>query len=234
MSSVATPVRKRPASNAEARTGNISLIPTPLEVKKSKSGESLSAQLPILYQLSKDIDGLREFHFEKLRLHREIDDTIGCYAGLARRGSRKRVLLSRSTDQVLSSAPIATSAISGRKRAATSLHDLKMDNPSEDRIAGTENYLDPESLETVDLDFISWARCEGITDIVRSFEVTRPAPSDQMTFGLEALRDYRITHPEKPRRLSDPSSPLTITTVRKSRPWRRIRSTLSVFSHKDS
>lgn len=218
MSWVATPVRKRSASNAEARTGNTSLVPTPLEVNRSKSGISPSPR--ILSQLTKDMDGRRIFHLEKLRLHREIDDTIGCYAGLAWRGSKTNPLLPRITDQVLSAAPIATRATLRRKRAATSLRDLEFDSPIKDLSAGIEEYLKPETLEAVDKDFLRWARQQGISDIVRSgsscrnsLDVTRPAPSDQMTFGREALRDYRITYPEKSRRSSDPVSPRTVATV---------------------
>jgi len=205
MSWVATPVRKRSASNSEARIGNMSLVPTPLEVNRSRSGGSPSPQSPILSQLTENIDGLREFHLEKLRLHREIDDTLGCYAGLARHGSKTSSILPRVTDQVLGLAPIATRATSCRKRAATSLCNLELDSPSKGLDAGNEKYLNPEILETVDKDFMRWARREGISDIVRStsncwssLEVTRLAPSDQMTFGLQALDDYRLTYPEKP------------------------------------
>jgi len=176
------------------------LVPTPLKVNRSKSGGSPSPQSPILSQLTKNIDGLREFHLEKLRLHREIDDTIGCYAGLARHDSKTSLLLPRSTDQVRGSA-----FTSRRKRAATSLCDLELDSPSKGLDAGNEKYLNPEILEAVDKDFMRWARREGISDIVRStsncwssFEVTRLAPSDQMIFGLQALDDYRLTYPEKP------------------------------------
>ncbi len=193
----------------------MSLVPTPLEVNRSKSGGSPSPQSPIVSQLTKDIDGLREFHLEKLRLHRQIDDTIGCYAGLARHGSKTSSLLPRSTDQVRGTAPT-----SRRKRAVTSLCDLELDRPSKDLDAGIKKYLNPETLEAVDKDFMRWARQEGISDIVRStsscwssLEVTRLAPSDQMTFGLQALKDYRLTYPEKPRRLSDPVSPMTATRV---------------------
>lgn len=218
MSWVFTPVRKHSASDAEARTGNTSLVPTALEVKRSKRGISPSPQSPILSQLTKDMDGVRGFHLEKLRLHREIDNTIRCYAGLAWHGSKISPLLPRMADQVLSAAPIATRVTLRRKRAATSLRDLNLDSPSKDPSAGIGEYMSPESLEAVDKDFLRWAHQEGISDIIsgdscrNSLDVTRPAPSDQMTFGPKALRDYRITYPEKFRRFSGPVSPTTVSS----------------------
>lgn len=194
MSWVATSVRERCASNIEAKTGSMSLLPTPLQVNRSKAGGSSCPQSPILSQLKNDVDGLRKFHLEKLRHHGEIDDTIGCYAGLARHGSKKSSLLPRITDQG------ATRATLRRRRAATSLRDPGLDKPSKKLNAEIENYLSPETLEAVDRDFIIWACQEGISYLVRSaayrnsFEVIRPAPNGQITFGMKALRDCISTY----------------------------------------
>lgn len=233
---------KHSTSHAEEQAGHLSLLPIPLEMNQPQSGISPIKETPA-GQPSEDIDTLREFHLENIRLHQEIDDAIRCYAGLAWQVSNTS--WSRSIpDQACESGTTDTRISLRRKRAATSVRDLALSRSPDRLIAEIEEYLEPVS--PLDQDFQLWARREKICDIVSSasncrsnVQVTEAAPTTQFASGTGAFKNFQITYPAKARRQSDPISPRTLATgattasyaVREIRPWRiRLRSAIRSFS----
>ena len=219
MSQLATPVRKRSVSLYDAEIEGFCLIPTPLEVNKPEVEKSVTLPTSVTSQFLKDIEGLRQFHFENLRLHREIDDAIGCYANLARRGSKISSSLPCIVDQTFQSAFCATSATLRRKRAVSSLRDLESTSPLDQLITEIERHLEPVSPEDGDKDLMDCASQEGIFSIGSSgsscrssFEERRPKPSTHPVFDVGSLTEYQITYPEQERRFSEPVSPMTLAT----------------------